>query len=105
MILNDLSEKQIIKTYGKPDKIVKSSKKQSQWIYGESLIFFSEGKVSAWSDQGDLLNNKSEFLKLDIYMKNWDNPWSYRTKENKEKIFLDYLEDKLGDKLESEAKK
>ena len=93
--LNDLSQKQIIKTYGKPDKIVKNAEKQSQWIYGESLIFFKEGKVTAWSDQGDLLNSKSEFIKFDIYMKNWDTPWSYRTKEKKEKIFLDYLKDKL----------
>jgi len=93
--LNDLTEYQIIKTYGKPDNIVKSSKEDSRWLYGKSLIFFTKGKVSAWSDQGDLLSKESGAIKLDHYMQGWKNAWTYKSLESKDKVLLDFIKDNV----------
>ncbi len=93
--LNDLTEYEILKTYGKPDNIEKSNKEDSRWLYGKSLIFFTKGKVSAWSDQGDLLSKESESIKLDRYMRDWENPWTYKSEKNEDKILLDFIKESI----------
>jgi len=54
-----------------------------EWTYGRSSIFFLEGKVTAWSDVGELSQRerirsvKSEKPNSDDSLSGvWKNPWT-----------------------------
>jgi len=50
-----LSAEYVGAQFGAPDEVVKTSAGEGErWRYGESSIFFRDGRVTAWSDNGDL---------------------------------------------------
>ena len=53
-VLKGLSQKKIIELFGPPNRKYSSSQGSESWTYGSSIVFFTDGKVSAWSDSGEL---------------------------------------------------
>jgi hypothetical protein len=50
--LQGLRPEEVIRRLGQPDQR-ELSEDQERWIYGQSIVFFTGGVVTAWSDQGD----------------------------------------------------
>ena len=78
-----LSQNQIEERFGKPDSERKKPNGSLEWNYGHSSIFFIDGKVSAWSDVGELNQRerihsvKSEKPITDDSLSGiWQNPWT-----------------------------
>lgn len=81
--LKGLKQEQIAEKFGKPDQVSVKSKSQFQWIYGQSIVFFQDDLVVAWSDNGDLssranLETIRDSSNADYadFIKKWKNPWT-----------------------------
>ncbi len=81
--LYGLSESQITDRYGKPDDVKTKSDKSAEWFYGQSSVFFLEGRVSAWSDAGELQQRErltalqaDKHQRDDSLSEQWVNPWT-----------------------------
>ncbi len=77
------TEGEMTQRFGRPDEIRNKSNGSAEWIYGASTLFFSAGKVSAWSDAGEL-SERAEVHKVkrderetsDDLAGQWENPWT-----------------------------
>lgn len=79
--LKGFKPEQITAKLGKPDQVNSISKSQFQWLYGQSIVFFQDNLVIAWSDNGDLgsrenLANIRDNSRSESFLKNWKNPWT-----------------------------
>jgi hypothetical protein len=87
--LKNLSVEEIIKRFGPPDQKRASPNGRESWVYGKSIIFFSEGKVTAWSDAGEFAERKNlaqiqappEKDEKDLSQV-WINPWTPNSMEH-----------------------
>lgn len=81
--LKGLKQEQVAEKLGKPDQVNTKSKSQFQWIYGQSIVFFQDDAVIAWSDNGDLssranlatIRDRSSADYAD-FIRKWKNPWT-----------------------------
>lgn len=78
-----LSQSQIEERFGKADSERKKPNGSTEWVYGHSSMFFIDGKVSAWSDVGELSQRerihsiKTEKPASDDSLSGvWQNPWT-----------------------------
>ena len=81
--LYGMNEAQIGERFGRPDDVRKKSEDSVEWIYGQSTVFFIQGKVSAWSDAGELAQRErlsalqsDKALRDDSLSDQWVNPWT-----------------------------
>jgi hypothetical protein len=106
--LRGLSQDELMKYLGKPDQIAKqgasadstSDKKRSEWRYGNSLVFIVDGKVTAWSDSGDLearklvssLQPKNGRGRLkDGGLEGWKNAWQKEEEVTSDQVVSELL--------------
>lgn len=101
--IKNMSVDEILKRFGEPDiKRVELNGTQT-WLYGKSVLIFTEGKVSAWANPTDLLHKEkmvsirqSESTKKqsrEVVFSRWINAWTPRKYEDScseilEEIFL-----------------
>ncbi len=108
--LRGLSREELIRYLGKPDQILTpaSNPSRAEWRYGNSLIFLVDGKVSAWSDSGDLeerklissLQPKNARGRLkDSNLDGWKNAW-----EKEDEVTSDEVVDDLLNKPEQKER-
>ena len=96
-----LTEGQVTSRFGKPDEVTTKSNGGAEWSYGRSVIFFSGGKVMAWSDAGELQQRekiallKSDKTKRDDSLsEEWANPWTPPKKGPKlERAIEEFIEE------------
>ena len=55
--LAGLSSEELVRKFGVPDKKSADGLRET-WTYGQSEIFITDGRVSAWSDSGDLFGRR-----------------------------------------------
>jgi len=80
-----LESEEVIERFGAPDQKDNPSKPGSEsWHYGSSVIFFTEGKVAAWSIVGNSLSlrqkmqvrrKKLQSGKRSFAEQGWRNAW------------------------------
>jgi len=77
------TEAQMTERFGRPDEVRSKPNGSSEWLYGQSTLFFSGGKVSAWSDAGELSHRaqvntlkSDERQASDDLSGQWENPWT-----------------------------
>lgn len=78
-----LTTGQVKTRFGDPDEVRNKPSGSTEWSYGRSVIFFSNDKVTAWSDAGELVQReKMALLKSDrskrddTLSEEWVNPWT-----------------------------
>lgn len=80
--LQGLGVEEVQATFGTPDQKTASESGRETWSYGRSIILFREGKVSAWSDAGELSRRKNlaKVQNKDVLAEQerelWKNPWT-----------------------------
>ena len=77
------TEAQMTARFGRPDEVRNKTNGSSEWLYGQSTLFFSGGKVSAWSDAGELAQRaqvntlkRDDRQASDDLSGQWENPWT-----------------------------
>lgn len=102
--LRGLTEDQLTELLGKPDKVLKEGER-NEWTYGNSLIFFSNGVVNGWSDEGEFESRKftASFNPPDKMRKNklketevggWENSWQREDPVTSDDVILQLKENK-----------
>lgn len=105
--LRGLSKEELTKYLGKPDQVSSSTLNGSddqnyraEWRYGNSLVFLVNGRVTAWSDSGDLesrelvssLQPKNGRGRLkDIGLDGWKNAWEKEDDITSEEVVSELL--------------
>ena len=95
--LKGLDPDKITEKLGKADKVNSISKSQFQWIYGQSIVFFQDNAVIAWSDNGDL-SSRENLAKIrnnsgnEEMLINWKNPWTPIESENPSVVIEDLIQ-------------
>lgn len=79
--LKGMSPEEVLERFGKPDRSDESVEERQIWYYGKSMILFNNGKVSAWSNTGELQgrNNLSTIRdkrRVNSFAANWVNVWT-----------------------------
>ena len=81
--LDGLSYAEAETKFGKPDDKIEKSSGGAEWKYGSSTLFFSGGKIMAWSDAGELKTRerrvdleKAPVKHDDSLSGEWENPWT-----------------------------
>lgn len=81
--LSGLGAKEVETRLGPPDERRVTGDGRESWIYGRSVILFNNGKVTAWSNAGEMegRQNLADVLIRDgadssKYL--WENPWTPR---------------------------
>lgn len=105
--LRGLNKEELVKYLGKPDQISPPSsnntdpKARAEWRYGNSLVFLIDGKVTAWSDSGDLesrklvssLQPKGGRARLkDGGLEGWKNAWQKEDEITSDEVVSDLLD-------------
>ena len=99
-----LTEEEVSLRLGPPDENRAAGDPQRQtWVYGRSLLFFTDGRVAAWSDNGDLRNRESLAKLRDNTVPKkreqaeeriWQNAWTPRPRIPVEEVIDDILKDR-----------
>ena len=105
--LRGLSKEELVKYLGKPDQISVplakengSDNQRAEWRYGNSLVFLVSGKVTAWSDSGDLesrkllsgLQPKGARARLkEGGLEGWKNAWEKEDEVTSDQVVSDLL--------------
>ena len=104
--LKGLSTVEVRERLGVPDQTQKTGRDQQSWFYGKSMVLFSKGTVTAWSNAGELSGRKNlaaireaENRDIDLFSDRWSNPWTPRDEPNSKKILIDIMkeDDKTAD--------
>lgn len=95
-----LHAEEIVKRFGEPDrKREDSSFQTASWYYGESVIFFSQNRVTAWSDIGEF-ENREQLQRFRLAGpptsdhfedQGWINAWTPEKPLSSEEVFDDIL--------------
>ena len=98
--LRNLDSEEVEKIFGPADRQEELSDQRVSWWYGKSIIFFSQGRVYAWSDGGDLNSRRNlhQIKSKTSSEKNnssqlWANDW---TPPNKAQLEDGVLKQMLG---------
>ena len=110
--LRGLSKDELVKYLGKPDQISSPTSKneanenqRAEWRYGNSLVFLVDGKVTAWSDSGDLesrklvssLQSKGARARMkDAGLDGWKNAWEKEDEITSDEVVSDLLEGRVN---------
>jgi hypothetical protein len=96
--LKNLSVEEIGKRLGPPDQKRASANGRESWVYGKSIVFFSEGKVTAWSDAGEFTERKnlaqiqaSSEKEEENLSQIWINPWTPNSMEHAQDEVLEEI--------------
>ena len=97
--LQGLSAKEVVQHFGPPDQKQKTSSGKETWSYGRSIILFRDGKISAWSDAGELakriklakLSNKDRRATQE--REHWKNPWTTQKPLSNKQLLYQLLEE------------
>ena len=98
--LKDLSVEEVLKQFGPPDEKKQHSNDRESWFYGRSMIFFNQGKVSAWSNAGEISSRKN-LAQIQApaeeaspkRAENWLNDWTPNTAHRAQDEVLEELTD------------
>lgn len=104
--LRGLSKDDLVRYLGKPDQVSStlmgsnSDDLRAEWRYGNSLVFLVDGKVTAWSDSGDLdsrrlissLQPKNARGRLkDDSLDGWKNAWEQEDEVTSDEVVSELL--------------
>jgi len=104
-----MSKDELVKYLGKPDQISSPSTSstnstpspRAEWRYGNSLVFLVDGKVTAWSDSGDLESRKlvsslqpkgSRARMKEGGLEGWKNAWEKEDEVTSDEVVSDLLD-------------
>ena len=95
-----LSQSQIEDRFGKADSERKKPNGSVEWMYGRSSMFFLDGKVTAWSDVGELSQRErihsiktEKPINDDSLSGVWQNPWTPPARDKSADDTLDIVVD------------
>lgn len=96
-----LSADAVTSLLGEPDiKRGESGGAREGWVYGNSLVFFADGRVSAVSDSGDLLDRRKakkldqEEISHDPFRnEGWAEPWQPPEPTQPEDVVIDLMKE------------
>ncbi len=98
--LKGLSRTQIVKLLGKPDSLKEQPPEKEAWTYGRSLILFTDGVVSGWSNAGELRPRRNlarvknpRSSEYDRFSSSWTNDWTPQDLVEPEEVISDIMED------------
>ncbi len=81
--MRDLGAEEVLQHLGPPDRKQAVDEDRESWWYGKSIVFFNQGKVTAWSDSGDFTQRKNlSRIKAEQPQQNqeafrqWPNDWT-----------------------------
>ena len=92
----------IYRSYGKPDsQETKPGNSIETWHYGASMIFFAGGKVTGWTDRGELADHKaahdfqpaSHVAQKPFAEEGWHNAWTPEHKTESGEVIDTIIED------------
>lgn len=86
-ISSGMSDAELVDAYGQPSrKLEDKVSEQSTWYYGETVIFLSKGRVTAWSNASSRRNalaslgpgasRTSAASATEMRTARWDNAWT-----------------------------
>lgn len=95
-----LTTDEVTKHFGPPDRKREDDSLQTQsWYYGESVIFFAQGQITGWSDQGELASREEmDRFRLQNHNpygfeeKGWFNVWTPQKPESMERVIDEILQ-------------
>lgn len=100
--ISALTTEEISKQFGPPDKR-EAKDSREQWFYGTSVIFFTNGKVSAWSDAGELEERhllaslapapKSKTENEALQPPGWKNAWQREDRVTSDQVIDELIVD------------
>lgn len=74
---------QVAQRLGAPDSKRSHGDGRESWVYGKSILFFQDERVTAWSDAGDLgarenlaAIRSSSQSDYELFSKHWKNVWT-----------------------------
>jgi hypothetical protein len=78
---------------GDPDAKKSMGEGRESWSYGSSIVLFRDGTVTAWSDAGELREQKnlSQIQKQEVAISPWLNPWTPEPEVTAEEVVDDLL--------------
>jgi hypothetical protein len=93
--LSNLHKERLLELYGQPDRAITSSGEE-QLYYGRSVIFLSAGRVTGWSDSGDLVSRRiqTQFTRpreTPGAYHGWENAWTRAKDVTPEEVIDDLL--------------
>ncbi len=104
--LKGMKREQVLELIGKPDSTkgdVETTGKET-WTYGRSLILFTDGIVSGWSNAGELRPRrnlarvkKSKNSEYDRYSSSWENDWTPQQLDRPEEVIEDIMNEMAED--------
>ncbi len=111
--LSGLSGKEVERRFGPPDERRSGQEGKESWLYGKSVILFRNGKVTAWSNAGEMSGRENlatvrsgeDDEESSRYL--WQNPWTPQEGPNAKKVLEDLflrLERDSGNDLPPEGK-
>lgn len=103
--LKGLSGEEVEARFGAPDRRQADSDGRETWSYGRSLILFQGGRVSAWSNTGELErrsnvrelhDNNTPNLEVEYSSTAWSNPWTPKEGVEADEVVLELMEGEPG---------
>ena len=81
-----LSEAEIARQIGQPDKKTQTGPSTETWYYGQSVVFFTENTVTAWSDKGEIesraralyFKSPPDTVEEQLKKDGWVRDWKYK---------------------------
>lgn len=94
-----LTPDQLEQNYGKPDRKTAGGPGKETWYYGASILFLTDGHVSAWSDNGELAKRRAEAkfafkptaTAQEAQPEGWVNAWQEEKKISSEDVIDEIL--------------
>lgn len=84
---------EVLERFGEPDRRVTSpGEGRESWYFGNSIIFMSDEKVTAWTDAGDLVEHQTykslapEGHVKDFKLQGWTTAWEQKSSVSEEQI-------------------
>ncbi len=101
-ISSGMEASDILNRFGRPDKkVIESVEGRESWYYGGAVIFFSDGVVSAWSDNG-VLKDRLALARIQgyqggdvdvLYKGGWLNAWTPQDALSRQAILEEVITD------------
>lgn len=88
-----IESQEVLDRFGEPDRRVASpGEGRESWYFGNSIIFMSDQKVTAWTDAGDLIEHQTykslapEEHAKDFKLQGWTTAWEQNSSVSEEQI-------------------
>ncbi len=97
--IKGLRASQVMRRFGEPDARRGDARVSGTWKYGSSILIFSKGRVTSWSDAGELASRQNLALiketglsDYEVFSATWENAWTPKRQLTANDILDDLLE-------------